>query len=106
MASEHAAQPEKFGSMPAALWWSVVTLTTIGYGDVYPVTTIGKVIGALVAVAGIGIVALPTAIVAAGFAEELRKARTAPAVCPHCGKEMEPRGGGRNEGDAGARRPG
>ena len=84
--AEHEAQPDAFGSMPAALWWSVITLTTIGYGDVYPVTAAGRVIGGLIAVAGIGIVALPTAIVATGFAEEIRKRKGKSAACPHCGK--------------------
>ena len=84
--AEHEAQPDAFGSMPAALWWSVITLTTIGYGDVYPVTAAGRVIGGLIAVAGIGIVALPTAIVATGFAEEVRKRKGKANVCPHCGK--------------------
>ena len=84
--AEHEAQPDAFGSMPAALWWSVITLTTIGYGDVYPVTAAGRVIGGLIAVMGIGIVALPTAIVATGFAEEVRKRKGKAAPCPHCGK--------------------
>lgn len=95
--AEHEAQPDKFSSIPAALWWSVITLTTIGYGDIYPVTPIGKVIGGIIAVAGIGIVALPTAIIAGAFAEELRTRRAdepKPAAanapcCPHCGKAIE-----------------
>lgn len=75
-AEEHA-QPDKFGSIPQALWWAVITLTTIGYGDVYPITPLGKTLGGLIAVAGIGIVALPTAIIASGFSEELRKSHDA-----------------------------
>ncbi len=68
---EREAQPEVFGSIPAALWWGVVTMTTVGYGDVTPITTPGKMLGALVTIFGIGIFALPTAILAAGFAREL-----------------------------------
>ncbi len=66
-------QPEAFGSIPRALWWGVITLTTIGYGDVYPVTPLGKIFAGVTAVIGIGLVAAPTGILAAGFAEELRE---------------------------------
>lgn len=70
---EGDVQPDKFGSIPRALWWSVVTLTTVGYGDVSPITPLGKAIAALVAVAGIGLVALPTGILAAGFTESVQR---------------------------------
>jgi len=66
-------QEEEFGSVPRALWWAVVTLTTVGYGDVYPVTPLGRVAAALVALVGIGVVALPTGIIASAFAEEARE---------------------------------
>lgn len=66
-------QEEKFGSVLRAMWWAVVTLTTVGYGDVFPVTPLGRVAAGLVAVAGIGIVAMPTGILASAFAEEFRE---------------------------------
>lgn len=66
-------QESSFGSVTRALWWAVVTLTTVGYGDVYPVTPLGRVAAALVALAGIGIVAMPTGILASSFAEEFRE---------------------------------
>lgn len=69
--AEHAAQPEAFGSIPEALWWGVVTLTTLGYGDVYPVTTLGRLMGGVFALAGILLVALPTAILGSAYVEEL-----------------------------------
>lgn len=65
--------PQSFGSITRALWWAVVTLTTVGYGDVYPVTVLGRIVAGLVALTGIGIVALPTAILASSFAEEFRE---------------------------------
>ena len=65
-------QPDKFGSIPRAMWWSVITLTTIGYGDVYPITVLGKIFAALVAVAGIGLIAMPTGILASAFSEAVR----------------------------------
>jgi len=72
---EHEVQPVAFGSIPAAMWWAVATLTTVGYGDVTPVTAGGKVFGACITVLGVGMVALPTGILASGFAAELRRRR-------------------------------
>lgn len=70
---EGDTKPQAFGSIMRALWWAVVTLTTVGYGDVYPETTWGRVAAGLVALAGVGIVALPTGILASSFAEEFRE---------------------------------
>ena len=70
--AEYDAQPEAFASIPHAMWWAVVTLTTVGYGDIYPVTVQGKIIGAVVAILGIGFFALPAGIIAAGFISEVR----------------------------------
>ena len=66
-------KPEAFGSITRSLWWAIVTLTTVGYGDVYPETILGRVAAGLVALAGIGIVAMPTGILASAFAEEFRE---------------------------------
>lgn len=70
---EGDSKPAAFGSVTRALWWAVVTLTTVGYGDVYPDTVLGRFAAALVALAGIGIVAMPTGILASSFAEEFRE---------------------------------
>ena len=70
--AEHDAQPEVFSSIPAAMWWGVVTLTTVGYGDIYPVTVIGKLLGASLAFFGIGVFVLPAGIVASGLAQEVQ----------------------------------
>ena len=72
---EHGAQPEKFGSIPDAMWWAIATLTTLGYGDVTPITPLGKLFGAIVAVTGIGMAALPAGILASGMADQLRRKR-------------------------------
>lgn len=69
---EGSVQPEAFGSIPRAAWWAVATLTTIGYGDVYPVTPLGRVLGALAALASIGVVALPAGILAGAFSDAMR----------------------------------
>ena len=74
-AVENEAQPDKFSSIPETLWWGVITLTTIGYGDIYPVTPLGKIIGGIIAFLGIGLFALPAGILASGFSEELQKRR-------------------------------
>ncbi len=83
--AEHEAQPNIFSSIPASLWWAVVTLTTIGYGDVYPITMAGKVIAGVSAIFGIAMIALPGGIIASGIIENAKN--KAPVVCPHCGKE-------------------
>lgn len=70
---EHEVQPEAFTSIPATMWWSVATLTTVGYGDVYPITPLGKILAAFIAVLGIGLFALPAGILAAGFEREVSK---------------------------------
>ena len=86
--AEHASQPELFPSIPASMWWSVVTLTSVGYGDVYPITAMGKLLGGIISVLGLGLVALPTGILASGFAEEVQRKRSNP-TCPHCGKRLK-----------------
>jgi voltage-gated potassium channel len=73
--AENQAQPESFSSIPATMWWCVTTLTTVGYGDVYPVTVIGKFLTACIAILGIGMFALPAGILASGFSDEFKKRR-------------------------------
>jgi voltage-gated potassium channel len=87
-ALEHQAQPKAFSSIPAAMWWGVVTMTTVGYGDVYPVTAAGKLVAGLSLLLGVGLFALPAGILASGFSEELGRERPMP-VCPHCGKPLD-----------------
>ena len=70
---EHEAQPETFASIPHAMWWGLATLTTVGYGDVTPITPGGRFFGAFVMVLGVGMFALPAGILATGFADEIRK---------------------------------
>ncbi len=99
---EGEAQSDKFPNILSSLWWAVVTLTTIGYGDVVPVTGWGRLLSGMVAVMGIGLVAVPTGIVSSGFIEELAKrhkngddaAAPADRFCPHCGAPLESHDGG------------
>ena len=70
---EHAAQPDKFGSVPDSMWWAIATLTTVGYGDVTPITAGGRLFGGIVMVVGLCILALPVAIISTGFAQELNR---------------------------------
>ena len=70
---EHDVQPATFGSVPAALWWAVVTLTTTGYGDAVPITPLGRIVAALVMICGLGVFGLWTGILATGFAAETRR---------------------------------
>jgi len=96
--AEYEAQPEVFSSIPAAMWWAMQTLTTVGYGDIVPQTPLGKFLGTLIALVGIGFFALPAGILAAGFAEEIERAARrgdGPDTCPNCGHELvERRSGG------------
>ena len=95
--AEHDAQPEQFANAFSGLWWAVATLTTVGYGDIYPVTVTGRILGAVIAVMGIGMVAVPTGILSAGFVEMLERKRSDRTedseeekikFCPHCGKKL------------------
>lgn len=72
---EAESQPDKFGSIPRALWWSIATLTTVGYGDVTPITVIGRILAGLTALAGIGLIAMPTGILAAAFSDAFQKTK-------------------------------
>jgi voltage-gated potassium channel len=82
---EHTAQPEVFTSIPATFWWATETLTTIGYGDMTPITPLGKLFAGLISIFGIGIFALPTAIVTAAILEA-GASDPGPVICNHCGK--------------------
>jgi voltage-gated potassium channel len=86
--AENQAQPDDFSSIPATMWWAIETLTTVGYGDVYPVTVVGKLMAAVLAVLGIAVFALPTAILGAGFIEEFQQRHRRHQNCPHCGKDI------------------
>jgi len=91
--AEHDAQPTKFSSVLASMWWGIETMATIGYGDMVPVTPLGKMIAGVVALVGVGLFALPAGILASGFIDEYQKNRcdvkTPPDVCPHCGKVID-----------------
>lgn len=86
--AEGDIQPEKFPNVLSCFWWAISTLTTVGYGDVYPVTALGKVLSGIIAVLGIGLVALPTGIIGAGFLEKIGKVKEI-NKCPHCGKAID-----------------
>ncbi len=98
--AEHDAQPEAFSSIPAVMWWAVATLTTVGYGDMAPITPIGQLLGSFIAVLGIGMVALPAGILGSGFTDELARLRDEKELqrrqraghdhptCPTCGQDL------------------
>ncbi|RAW01043.1 ion transporter [Pseudochryseolinea flava] len=78
-----------FTSIPATMWWGIATLTTVGYGDMVPATPLGKTLGGLFAIAGVGLLALPAGILSSGFYELLHKEiKPEPKKCPHCGKDI------------------
>lgn len=85
--AENPVQPETFSSIPASMWCTVATITTVGYGDIFPKTVMGKAMASIIAVLGIGMFALPTGILGAGFVEEVGRNQK-PVQCPHCGKDV------------------
>lgn len=91
--AEHEAQPEVFDNAFSGLWWAIATVTTVGYGDIYPVTVVGRVMSAVIAVLGIGLVAVPTGIITAGFSEQISRKRQddedEKEFCPFCGKKLK-----------------
>lgn len=76
-AVEHDAQPDRFRNAFSGFWWAVATLTTVGYGDIYPITVAGRLLGAAIALLGVGMVAIPTGILSSGFMERLNAQRRA-----------------------------
>jgi voltage-gated potassium channel len=79
-----------FTSIPKTIWWSVVTLTTTGYGDMYPVTNLGKALASIIMLSGVAFFALPAGIITAGFIDEFRMERVRKTrKCPHCGEELD-----------------
>ena len=88
---ESEAQPEAFSNAFDALWWAVATLTTVGYGDIYPITAMGKILSAVIALLGIGLVAVPTGIISSGFTEQIERESDEDewSYCPHCGKKLK-----------------
>lgn len=86
---ERDAQPENFASIGHSLWWATATLTTIGYGDVFPVTAVGKILSAVIALIGVGFIALPTGIISSTFIETLQEQKEKERKkCPHCGEDL------------------
>lgn len=82
---ENVAQPEAFASIPSSMWWAVITLTTVGYGDVYPITVTGKLLSAAIALLGIGLFALPAGIISSGIIAEIQEKKKKNIKCPKCG---------------------
>jgi len=88
--AEHKEQPEDFSSIPATVWWAVVTLTTTGYGDMAPHTVIGKVLAGIIMLSGVAFFALPAGIITAGFLDEIKFLRKIKGhTCPHCGNPID-----------------
>lgn len=91
---EHHEEGSPFTSIPRAMWWSVVTITTVGYGDMTPVTPLGKTLGSLVALIGVCSLALPVGIISSGYITEPEpedEDDEEPTQCPHCGRVVPPR---------------
>lgn len=98
---EHDQQPEQFPNIYSSMWWAIATLTTVGYGDVYPVTALGKMLAGVIALLGIGLVALPTGILSGSFVAAIKKQKeeeaeekklnynNGPNYCSHCGSAID-----------------
>lgn len=86
---ESPVQPDVFQNGFSGLWWAVATFTTVGYGDIYPITVAGKIISMIMAILGIALVAVPTGIISSGFMELNQKNCDAKHFCPFCGKKID-----------------
>ncbi len=88
---EGEKQSDAFPNVLASFWWAIATLTTVGYGDIYPVTGLGKFISGVIALMGIGLVALPTGIISSGFMNKMEKQKNdeKEIICPHCGNKIK-----------------
>ncbi len=86
---ESPVQPEIFKNGFSGLWWAVATFTTVGYGDIYPITTAGRILSMIMAVLGIALVAVPTGIISSGFMELNEKSCDEKHFCPYCGKKLD-----------------
>lgn len=91
---ENPAQPEVFTDAFSGLWWAIATFTTVGYGDIYPITAVGKILSGIIALLGIGLVAVPTGIISAGFMEQVETDKKKDKeeqkhYCPYCGKKID-----------------
>jgi voltage-gated potassium channel len=90
---EHDAQPTQFENIGHSLWWSVATLTTVGYGDIYPITPLGRILASIIAIIGIGFVAIPTAIISSAFISKIQdgkiKSHKHNCICPNCGHNFK-----------------
>lgn len=84
---ENAAQPDVFTNVFSALWWAVVTLTTVGYGDIYPVTVLGKILSAVIALTSIGLIAVPTSTIAASFMKQMTQ-KEGQRLCRKCKRPL------------------
>lgn len=101
--AEHEAQPEVFDNALSGLWWAIVTVTTVGYGDIRPITPFGRIMGGVIAILGIGLIAVPTGIITAGFSEQIAQKKTEKEAaeksqdekqddkkfCPYCGHKID-----------------
>lgn len=94
---EHEAQPVMFGDIGDSIWWAVATLTTVGYGDVYPITGLGRLLGGIITILGVGIVALPAGMISSSFTRIIQEKKSAEKdcpkekkgnYCPHCGEKL------------------
>ncbi|KEO75432.1 ion transporter [Anditalea andensis] len=85
---ENDSQPENFSSIPETMWWGIATLTTVGYGDIYPITPLGQFLGGIIAIIGIGLFALPTGILASGFSDEISNKKSKGECCTICGQPI------------------
>lgn len=87
--AQEAAGKDQFSSIPMSMYWGAVTVSTVGYGDAVPLTNLGRFLAGFLSVLGIGMFAMPTAILSHEFMKEVQTRRKVDSVCPHCGERIE-----------------